>query len=51
MKGQGNRRDPQRYPAVNTTLIYNSQDIIDAHSRRMDKEAVVHIHHAILLSH
>ena len=42
------------HPNVHHSTVYNSQDIETTQmpiSRRMDKEAVVHIHHGILLSH
>ena len=41
-------------PIVHRSTVYNSQDmeaIWMPISRQMDKEAVVHIHHGILLSH
>ena len=43
-----------RAPNVHCSTVYNSQDMEATQmsiSRRMDKEAVVHIHHGILLSH
>ena len=42
------------HPNVHCSTVYNSQDMEATQmpiSRRMDKEAVVHIHHGILLSH
>ena len=41
-------------PHVHRSTVYNSQDMEATQmpiSRQMDKEAVVHIHHGILLSH
>ena len=41
------------HPDVHHSAVYNSQDMEATEvpiSRRMDKEAVVHIHHGILLS-
>ena len=43
-----------RAPQCHHSTVYNSQDMEATYmpiSRRMDKEAVVHIQHGILLSH
>ena len=43
-----------RVPSVHRSTVYNSQDMEATQMpicRQMDKEAVVHIHHGILLSH
>ena len=44
----------QVHPNIHRSTVYNSQDMETTYmpiSRRMDKEAVVHIHHGILVSH
>ena len=53
---QGNQNWKRHvYPNVHHSTVYNSQDMeaIDCLSfiRRMDKNAVVHIHNGVLLSH
>ena len=42
------------HPNVHHSTVYNSQDMEETSmpiSRQMDKEAVVHLHRGILLSH